>query len=88
MWESAEKSRVVGVVGNGSYLENFSFGIYFICYENVSTNVLFSSYNFLDIFIIVSRFSGLGEYFNSHFNKFYPFSFVFWSSKLEENNKI
>ena len=32
---------------------------------------------FLDIFIIVSRFSDLGEYFNSHFNKFYPFSFVF-----------
>ena len=77
MWESAEKSGVVGVVGNGSYL-NFSFGnIYFICDENVSANVLFSSYNFLDIFIIVSRFSDLGEYFNSYFNKFYPFSFVF-----------
>ena len=58
----------------------FHLDIYFICNENVSTNVLFSSYNFfLDIFIIVSRLqvSDLGEYFNSHFNKFYPFSFVF-----------
>ena len=54
--------------------KNFHLDIYFICNENVSTNVLFSSYNFLDIFIIVSRLqvSDLGEYFNSHFtcNKF------------------